>query len=73
VDGRTPGSFKAHDANRRITYAKGAFVLHMLRYLIRTAGAANRPFIGMMHDYLTTYRARVRLHERLSAHGTRNT
>ena len=52
-------SFKAHDANRRITYAKGAFVLHMLRYLMQDDRTGDQPFIDMMHDFLTTYRGRV--------------
>jgi hypothetical protein len=52
-------SFKARDASRRITYAKGAFVLHMLRYLMQDRKTGDQPFIEMMHDYLTTYRGKV--------------
>ncbi len=33
--GERLNSFRASDASRRIIYAKGAFVLHMLRYLIQ--------------------------------------
>ncbi len=48
-------SFKANDADRRITYSKGAFVLHMLRYLMQDRQTGDKPFIDMMHDFMTTY------------------
>ena len=48
-------SFKAQDADRRITYAKGAFVLHMLRYLMLDRQAGDKDFMDMMHDFVTTY------------------
>ncbi len=49
-------SFRAQGADRAITYAKGAFVLHMLRYLMQDRKTGDQPFIEMMHDYLATYR-----------------
>jgi hypothetical protein len=52
-------SFKAADTNRRVTYGKGAFVLHMLRYLMQDRKTGDQPFIEMMHDYLTTYSSKV--------------
>jgi hypothetical protein len=53
--GERLNSFRASDASRRIIYAKGAFVLHMLRYLMQDRKTGDLPFIEMMHDYLTTY------------------
>jgi hypothetical protein len=48
-------SFRTHGANQAITYAKGAFVLHMLRYLMQDRQTGDHAFIEMMHDFLTTY------------------
>jgi hypothetical protein len=48
-------SFKAQDTDRRITYAKGAFVLHMLRYLMQDRQTGDKYFIDMMHDFVATY------------------
>jgi hypothetical protein len=48
-------SFKAHGADQAVTYAKGAFVLHMLRYLMWDRQTGDQAFIEMMHDFLTTY------------------
>ncbi len=53
--GQRLDSFKAPDAYRRIIYAKGAFVLHMLRYLMQDRQTGDKAFIDMMHDYLATY------------------
>ena len=51
-------SFRAGDADRRITYAKGAFVMHMLRYLMQDRQTGDKAFIDMMHDYVNTYRGK---------------
>jgi hypothetical protein len=48
-------SFKVRGANQAITYGKGAFVLHMLRYLMQDRQTGDQAFIEMMHDFLTTY------------------
>ncbi len=53
--GERLSSFRAASADRRITYAKGAFVLHMLRYLMQDRQTGDQAFIAMMHDFLTTY------------------
>jgi hypothetical protein len=53
--GQRLDSFKAQDADRRITYAKGAFVLHILRYLMQDRQTGDKAFIDMMHDFVTTY------------------
>jgi hypothetical protein len=50
---------KVRDADRRITYAKGAFVLQMLRYLMQDDRGGDQPFIEMMHDFLASYRGSV--------------
>jgi hypothetical protein len=46
---RTPGAYN------RIVYPKGAFVLHMLRYLMQDAKNGDKDFIDMMHDFVATY------------------
>ena len=57
--GERLNSFRARDASRRVTYAKGAFVLHMLRYLMQDRQTGDQAFIEMMHDYLATYHNKV--------------
>jgi len=52
-------SFKVHGADQAITYAKGAFVLHMLRYLMQDQQTGDQAFIEMMHDFLATYHGKV--------------
>jgi aminopeptidase N len=56
--GERLNSFKANDASRRVTYGKGAFVLHMLRYQMQDRQTGDQAFIEMMHDFLTTYRGK---------------
>ncbi len=51
-------SFKAQGAYRHIIYAKGAFVLNMLRNMMRGRQTGDQAFIDMMHDFVTTYRGR---------------
>ncbi len=51
-------SAKAVGAYQSITYAKGAFILNMLRNLMQDRQSGDRPFIEMMHDYVTTYRGK---------------
>jgi len=51
--------FKVHSGYQRIVYAKGAFVLQMLRYLMQDDRGGDQPFIDMMHDFLATYRGRI--------------
>jgi len=54
--GQRLDSFKAPDADRRLTYAKGAYVLHMLRFLMQDRQTGDKNFIDMMHDFVATYR-----------------
>jgi hypothetical protein len=56
--GERLSSFKAESADRDVTYAKGAYVLHMLRYLMQDAKAGDQQFIDLMHDFLATYRGK---------------
>jgi hypothetical protein len=56
--GQRLGSFRAEDAYRRLTYAKGAFVLSMLRRLMWDRQTADKDFIDMMHDFVATYRGK---------------
>jgi hypothetical protein len=48
------------DAYAAMVYSKGAYVLHMLRMMMRDVSAANpdHAFAEMMHDYLKTYARR---------------
>jgi hypothetical protein len=39
-----------------VVYDKGAYVLHMLRYLMWDPKEGDRPFIAMMHDFVQQYR-----------------
>jgi hypothetical protein len=57
--GRRLNAFKAHGADQPVTYAKGAFVLHMLRYLMQDRQTGDQAFMEMMHDYLTTYQGKL--------------
>jgi hypothetical protein len=48
-------TFKTPSAYNRVVYLKGAFVLHMLRYLMQDPKTGDQDFIGMMHDFVATY------------------
>ena len=52
----------SEQAYQGVTYAKGAFVLSMLRSLMRadntTSGDPDQAFIDMMHDFTNSYRDR---------------
>ena len=48
-------TFKTEGAYNNIVYAKGAFVLHMLRYLMQDPKTGDKDFIDMMHDFVATY------------------
>jgi hypothetical protein len=51
-------SFKAESAYQALTYAKGAFILNMLRSLMQDRQTGDKAFVDMMHDYVATYRGR---------------
>jgi hypothetical protein len=43
---------------RRVIYAKGAFVLHMLRMMMMNETGSDNAFKSMMHDFVHTYQNR---------------
>src|SRR5581483_9488818 len=45
-------SEKNGGAYRGVVYEKGAYVLHMLRQLMRDGKEGYKPFIAMMHDFV---------------------
>jgi len=48
-------TFKNGPAYNRLVYAKGGYVLHMLRYLMNDRETGDKDFIAMMHDFVKTY------------------
>jgi hypothetical protein len=56
--GERLSSFRAHGAATPITYAKGAYILHMLRCLMQDRQTGDQAFKEMMQDFLVTYRGK---------------
>ena len=48
---------KTESAYQNVTYAKGAYVLQMLRSIMYSPEDQDKPFIAMMHDFVESYRA----------------
>jgi aminopeptidase N len=48
-------SARNSEAYRAIVYRKGGYVLHMLRMLMFDNKTGDKPFIDMMHDFVSTY------------------
>jgi aminopeptidase N len=48
-------TFKTARAYASLVYPKGAFVLHMLRYLMQDSKTGDADFIAMMHDFTAKY------------------
>ncbi len=46
---------KSRNVSRRIIYAKGAFVLHTLRSLMKDGQTGDKNFVDMLHDFVSTY------------------
>jgi hypothetical protein len=46
----------SENAYQQVTYAKGAYVLQMLRSMMWTPEDHDKAFIAMMHDYVDSYR-----------------
>ncbi len=46
---------KTANAYNSLVYPKGAFVLHMLRYLMQDSKTGDADFIAMMHDFTAKY------------------
>lgn len=49
-------TFKTGRAYNNLVYAKGGYVLHMLRFLMFEPKAGDADFIAMMKDFVTTYK-----------------
>lgn len=45
-------------ATRALIYAKGAFILHMLRFMMWSNQSGDQPFKDMMHDFVATYQGK---------------
>jgi hypothetical protein len=50
---RSPGAYG------RVVYAKGGFILHMLRRMMADAKSGDQAFIAMMQDFVKTYSGRT--------------
>lgn len=49
---------RSESAYQDVTYAKGAYVLQMLRSIMYSADDQDKPFIAMMHDFVESHRDR---------------
>jgi Peptidase family M1 domain len=49
---------RSQDAYQQVTYAKGAYVLQMLRNMMYNPQEKDMPFVNMMHDFLENHRDR---------------
>lgn len=50
---------RTQSAYQNVTYAKGAYVLQMLRSIMYSPQDQDKPFIAMMHDFVETHRDRA--------------
>ena len=46
---------RSENAYQQVTYAKGAYVLNMLRSMMYSPDDGDKPFIAMMHDFVETH------------------
>lgn len=49
---------RTESAYQNVTYAKGAYVLQMLRSIMYSPEDQDKPFIAMMHDFVDSHRER---------------
>jgi hypothetical protein len=49
---------RSENAYQQVTYAKGAYVLEMLRSIMYSPKDQDKPFIDMMHDFVESHRDR---------------
>jgi hypothetical protein len=49
---------RSESAYQQVTYAKGAYVLQMLRSIMYSPDDQDKPFIAMMHDFVESHRER---------------
>jgi Peptidase family M1 domain len=52
---------------RRLIYPKGAYVLHMIRMMMRDSRNGDQNFKAMMHDFVNTYRGKAATTEEFKA------
>jgi hypothetical protein len=58
---------RTENAYQQVTYAKGAYVLQMLRSIMYSPEDGDKPFIAMMHDFVDTHRERAATTESFKA------
>jgi peptidase M1-like protein len=56
---RTSNSRTGFDVTRRLIYPKGAYVLHMIRMMLRNNRTGDDDFKNLMHDFVKTYSGRI--------------
>ena len=66
---RTSNSRTGFDTTRRLIYPKGAYVLHMIRMMMRDNRTGDQHFKETMQDFVKTYSRQSRHHRRLQGHG----
>jgi len=58
---------RTENAYQQVTYAKGAYVLQMLRSIMYSPEDGDKPFITMMHDFVESHRDRAATTESFKA------
>ena len=66
---RTSNSRTGFDTTRRLIYPKGAYVLHMIRMMMRDNRTGDQHFKEMMQDFVKTYSGQSGHHRRLQSDG----
>jgi hypothetical protein len=56
---RASSSRTGGDITRRLIYPKGAYILHMIRMMMRDRQNGDKPFKEMMQDFVNTYRGKA--------------
>ncbi len=64
---RMSNSRTGFDITRRLIYPKGAYVLHMVRMMMRDNRTGDQRFKDMMHDFVSTYGGRSATTEEFKA------
>ena len=65
--GQLVNSQDHNDTYARLIYRKGAFVLHMIRWMMYDVRKGDEAFIAMMHDFVSTYADRAASTENFQA------
>lgn len=64
---RASNSRTGSGVTRRLIYPKGAYVLHMIRMMMRDSRNGDQNFKAMMHDFVNTYRGKAATTEEFKA------